>query len=360
MLLGGVAVVVFFPSRAHSQDLRMPLRELPAQSPEEVGIHSDTLQAMLELIRNTPPADLRGIVVIKGGRLVVEEYFHTYWRETIHDVRSAGKSITALLLGIAIDQGLVASEDQRLSDFFPGVRSVGASPDLFGEITLRHLLTMSSGLDADDNDERSPGRTSMWLDREDWVKYAFALPMRSKPGDAWVYTDVGPMLAGAVIEKVTGMQLAEFARQHLFSPLGIREYYWYTGRGGSTGPMGNLYLSTLDFAKLGQLVLREGQWQGRRVVSVRWIRAMRVQHFDIADRSPFAIGYGYMWYQGARVVNGHRYEYQMASGNGGNVLFIVPELDMVVAVTSSAYGQGYGQQRTQNVFEFILRSVTRP
>jgi CubicO group peptidase (beta-lactamase class C family) len=183
--------------------------------------------------------------------------------------------------------------------------------------------------------------------------------MRSKPGETWVYTDVSPLLIGAVVEKVTGMRLAEFAREQLFAPLGIREYYWYTGRGGSTGPMGNLYLSTLDFAKLGQLVLRGGVWQGRRIVSARWTRALCVERFDISALNPFATGYGYMWYQGAKTVNGQTYRYCFASGNGGNVLIVVPELDMVVALTSSAYGQGYGHQRAQNIFEFLLRSIVR-
>lgn len=355
-----IACGVLCPPSAYSQDLRSPLLELPAQSPKDAGLDPDTLQAMLSLVRITPPADFRGLVVIKGGRLVVEEYFHTYWRETIHDVRSAGKSITALLLGIAIDKRLIASEEQRLSEFFPGMRPGGASADAFADITLRHLLTMSSGIDADDADDRSPGQTSRWLNREDWVRYALALPMRSTPGEKWVYTDISPMLIGAVIEKVSGMRLADFAREHLFTPLGIREYYWYTGRGGRTGPMGNLYLSTLDFAKLGQLMLRNGQWQGRQVVSTRWTRALSAQRFDISGTNPFATGYGYMWYQGVRVVNGHKYEYHFASGNGGNVLIVLPELDMVVALTSSAYGQGYGHQRTQNIFESILRSIVRP
>ncbi len=317
----------------------------------------DSLAALTQIIDSTPPADFRGLVVIKDGLLVYEAYFHTFWRETIHDVRSAGKSITSLLLGIAIDKGYVASADQRLVEFFADPDLRPGTADDFDQITLRHLLTMSSGLDANDDDDLSPGRTGRWLTRTDWLDYILSLPMRAAPGSEWVYTDVSPVLIGGIVEQSTGMRLHAFARTHLFDPLGIREVYWYTGPGGQTGAMGNLYLTTLDFAKLGLLMLNEGVWHGQRVVSSDWVRESTRQHTDISGTNPFSTGYGFMWYRGVVEAAGETHDLYFASGNGGNVLFVVPSLELVVATTSSAYGQSYGHTRSHNVFHRVLSSI---
>lgn len=312
---------------------------------------------MLELIRTTPPNDFRGMVVMQDGKVVLEEYFNTYWHDTVHDIRSAGKSVTALLLGIAIDKGLVKSVDQSVRDFFPRSQGQVASEDKFARITIANLLMMSSGLDADDGDENSPGNAEQWMSRDDWAAFAMSLPFRAEPGSKWVYSDVCPMLIGAIIEQQSGMKLADFARRNLFEPLGIREYYWYTGRGGSTGAAGNLYISTFDLAKFGQLVLDGGRWQGKQLISESWIREIQRKRFDISGTNPFASGYGYFWWLGEKKVGEQTYSFTFASGNGGNVLFVVPGERMVVSLTSSGYGQGYGHQRAHNVFGLILKAL---
>jgi CubicO group peptidase (beta-lactamase class C family) len=168
------------------------------------------------------------------------------------------------------------------------------------------------------------------------------------------------MLIGAIIEEASGKKLADFAREHLFSKLGIREFYWYTGPGGRTGPMGNLYLSTLDFARIGQLIINKGVWQGQQVVSSHWIDMLDDVKFDISKSNPFVTGYGYLWYTGLKKVNNKKYNYICASGNGGNLLFVVPSENLVVSLTSSAYGQGYGHQRSHNIFHLILKAITVP
>ena len=165
------------------------------------------------------------------------------------------------------------------------------------------------------------------------------------------------MLIGAIIEETSGKKLSDFAKENLFSPLGIRQYYWYTAPNGSTAPMGNLYLSTLDFAKLGQLVINKGQWQGKRIVSSIWINEMSKKQLDINDA--YANAYGYFWWHATKHVNGKKYECMYASGNGGNLLFVVPSENLVVCLTSSAYGQGYGHQRSRNIFEYVLKSLKK-
>lgn len=326
-------------------------------APPPAALDPAAVKEMLELIRTTPPNDFRGLVVMKDGNIVLEEYFNTYWRDTIHDIRSAGKSVTALLLGIAIDKGLVRSVDQPIRDFLPRPAGLSASEDRYAQITIANLLTMSSGLDADDGDEGSAGNAEKWMPRDDWAQFALTLPFTSKPGAKWVYSDVCPMLIGAIIEKRAGMKLSEFARRNLFEPLGVREWYWYTGRGGSTGAAGNLYISTLDFAKIGQLVLDGGRWQGRQLVSESWIAEMQRKRFDISGTNPFASGYGYFWWLGEKQLDQRTYGFSFASGNGGNVVFVVPAEHLVVSLTSSAYGQGYGHQRAHNIFALILKAL---
>jgi CubicO group peptidase (beta-lactamase class C family) len=335
--------------------LKRPVPGLPATSPATVGMNSDSISRMIELVRTTPPADFRGLVVIKDGKLVVEEYFNTYWRETIHDIRSAGKGVTAILLGIAIDKGLVKSVDQLVLDFFPADRKNSDVQARFKDIRLKHLLTMTSGLDANDDAPNSPGQTQNWLTKEDWVSFAMSLPIVSPPGETYVYTDVCPMLIGAIIEKTSGETLAKFAQDNLFTPLGIRDFYWYTPN-GHTGPMGNLYISTLDFAKIGQLVLQKGHWQGKQIVSATWMNELSIPRLDISE-NPFAKSYGYFWFFTSKQANNREYQCLFASGNGGNLVFVVPSEKLVVSLTSSAYGPGVGHFRSHNIFTFVLKSL---
>lgn len=358
VFLIGLLVCLFSFSQSQPADpLKEPVPALPFATLASVKLSQDTIAKFIQLIKSNPPNDFRGLVVIKDGKLVVEEYFNTYWRETIHDIRSAGKGVTALLLGIAIDKGLVKSPEQSIYDFFPATRFVKPANDEHHDIKIRHLLTMSSGLNANDDDPDSPGGTARWLTKDNWVNLAISLPMIFTPGQKYVYNDVCPMLIGAIIEEASGKKLADFAKENLFTPLGIREFYWYTAPNGSTGPMGNLYLSTLDFAKIGQVVLAKGQWQGKRIVGEAWISEISKKRFDISNFDRFAQGYGYFWFMTTKKVGDRTYECIYASGNGGNLVFIVPSENLVVSLTSGAYGQGYGHFRSHNIFVGVLRAI---
>lgn len=339
----------------HPNPLRPPIPNLPVAELSSVHMRQDTITRLVELIRSTAPRDFRALVVIKDNKLVVEEYFNTYWRESIHDIRSAGKGITALLLGIAIDKGLVKSTEQSIYEFFPEKKFT--VPDAAHKsIKIKHLLNMSSGLYADDDDDNAPGNTANWLLKDNWVNFATSVPMAFTPGEKYVYTDICPMLIGAIIEKTSGKKLSEFAKQNLFEPLGIREFYWYTAPNGSTGPMGNLYLSGVDFAKIGQVVAGNGEYQGKRIVSASWIKEISSINFDISKLSPFSSGYGTFWFKTTKKIGTKSYDCLFASGNGGNLLFVVPSENLVVSLLSSAYGGGH--RRSHNIFESVLRSLS--
>jgi CubicO group peptidase (beta-lactamase class C family) len=196
-----------------AEKLKRPISDLPRIDLASVKMSKDTITKVIQLINSTPPNDFRGMVVIKDNKLVVEEYFNTYWRETIHDIRSAGKGVTSLLLGIAIDKGLIKDVEQSIYDFLPSPKFNQPAKDAHQDIKIKHLLTMSSGLSADDNDENSPGSSLNWLTKDNWVNFAISLPMIFTPGQKYVYNDVCPMLIGAIIEETSGKKLSDFAKE---------------------------------------------------------------------------------------------------------------------------------------------------
>ncbi|HEU4727261.1 MAG TPA: serine hydrolase [Kofleriaceae bacterium] len=329
-------------------------RSAPAPEPAPARSALETVLARWD--RDEHP-DLRAVVVQRGGAILAERYYHGEAPDTLHDVRSAGKSITSLLVGIAVDRGRIAGTTATLAALLPAAQ---ASP--IAGATLDDLLTMRAGLDADDQDAGSPGNEDKLDAAADPVAFAVAAPARPgvRPGERYLYDSLTAYLVGLVVERATGQHLDELAREALFAPLGITRWTWQRDAAGHTKGQGNLALTARDFARLGELVLRGGAYRGRRVVSERWIRDSLRPHVAIADADPYADGYGYLWYSKTHRVAGRDVAVSFASGNGGNKIYVVPSLDLVVAITSSAYGRGYGQRRSQAILLAILDALARP
>ena len=342
-------------SQESTWNLTTPLDDnLSITNPGAVGFSEDSLGSLLELIGDTPPRDFRSLLVIKDGYLVVEEYFNSFMEPNINDIRSAGKSITAMCVGIAMDRGLFALSDP-LSKFFPE-RDFSKNPEAT-KITVKDLLTMSAGLASDDYDDDSPGTEGRMMQTEDYLEFILNLSMDFAPGSKWAYSSAIAFLAGALVEETSGLTLEDFARQHLFAPLRITECYWQKSPQGRTTGMGNLYLQSRDFAKLGLLMLYKGKWEDQQVISSEYCDLVATKSQDISDQDPFAHGYGFMWYLAQTTVQNKQHDYYFASGNGGNKIFVFPELNMVVTTMSSAYGQGYGQRRSHNILEKVLNAL---
>ena len=355
LLLG---LFLFSCSKGQSQpdNVRQPVPDLPFTSLEDSGFNKDSIRNLLRTINNTPPNDFRGLVVIKNNQIVIEEYFNTFWRNSIEDIRSAGKSVTAMLLGIALREGLVQSLEQDVYSFFPKSKYPSVNED-YKKIKLRHLLDMSSGLDADTDRPQTTGHAINWIAKADWKDYLLNVPLTDKPGNNWVYADINPLLISAVIEERSGMSLKDYAREKLFDPLGIQQFYWYTNAAHQTGAAGNLYLSTMDFAKLGVLVVNEGRWKNTQIIDPDYIRTFSDETFNLSANNPYADAYGMLWYKSHRTFAGKKVDYLFASGNGGNHLIVIPGEEMVIALTSSAYGQRYAHQRSYNIMSKILASL---
>lgn len=353
-------LLFFIASKGQSTDPSFSgLQELPSVTAEQVGIEQDSLNWLLDQISNIEIPDFRSLVVIKDGGILVEEYYNTFWSETIHDIRSAGKSITALCMGIAIDKGFVKSENESVYSFFPDIEVPQSLREKNKEITIRDLMIMSSGLDADTDDSSTEGFVGNWIGRDDWVTFILNLSQSYETGSRWVYNDASPTLCSAIIQSTTGMSMAEFAEEYLFGPLGIREYYWYKSRMGITGGAGNLYITGIDFAKLGQLVLQQGKWGNSQVISQEWIHKMTSSHIAVSNNEPEADRYGYFWYLSHKEIDGKRIDYLSASGNGGNKLYVVPSENMTISVQSSSYGTGRGHGQADYILTYLLRCSQR-
>ncbi|MBB6254341.1 serine hydrolase domain-containing protein [Nitrospirillum iridis] len=316
------------------------------------------LAALLDGLRTDPHPDLKGVVVLQHGHRIAEAYYNGDGATTLHDIRSATKSLTGLLMGIAIERGLVAGVDAPLTHLLPGPLPPG-----WERITLRDLLTMRSGLAADDTDPASPGNEDT-LDEAgertgDWATAALAVPVREPPGRTYQYCSLNAFLAGLIIERASGQSLDAFAQQALFAPLGITAHAWRQLPGGHGTGQGNLSITARDAAALGQMVLDRGRApDGRQIVSAQWLADSTAPLHPIADKDPYADSYGYLWYaKDEPAGGGPTVPVHFASGNGGNKIYVVPSLGLVVAITSSAYGKGYGQRRSQDILRGVLGAV---
>ncbi|WP_202839610.1 serine hydrolase domain-containing protein [Luteimonas saliphila] len=299
--------------------------------------------------------DLRGVVVTRHGCIAAERYFNGDGPRTLRDIRSATKSITSTLVGIAIRQGLLTGLDQSIADILPP-----GMPAEQRRIRIGDLLTMRSGLDADDDDPGSKGNEDRLDASPEWIPFAYAVPMKYAPGERYVYSSLDAFLAGSVVEHASGMSLQRFAQEHLFGPLGISDVSWRRGPQGEGVGQGNLGISARDMTKLGNLFLNDGRVGQHQIVDPKWVREAISPVVDISMLDPYADSYGYMWYTKRYERGGRSIVVHFASGNGGNKIYLVPRYGLVVAITSTAYGQGYGQRRSERILLQLLDATDAP
>lgn len=315
----------------------------PIASLERTGLDRPVVQAFVRRLA-TQPVDsyaspyVHGVLVARHGSLVLEEYFHGYGPDQLHDTRSAGKSFAPLLVGAAHAVTAELEPSTRISSLLTRYRPFAGGDPRKEEITLHHLMSMTSGLACDDNDPSSPGSEDrMQAQREDpdWHRYTMDLPMARRPGgEAAVYCTAGINLLGAAIASATGTWLPDFFQRRVAGPLGFRGYHLNLMPTGQAYLGGGVFLYPRDLLKLGQLYLDGGEWAGTRVVPERWVRAStrRQAGFDQGH------GYGYGWHLREMDVGGRSVRLYSAEGNGGQLLMVFPELDLVVLMTGGNYG----------------------
>jgi CubicO group peptidase (beta-lactamase class C family) len=320
-------------------------------SPDSVGMDGAQLCTIAARLEQRATA-VHSVVVVRHRKLVFEQYFpgedqpwgqpegqHEFTATTKHDMRSASKSVTSLLVGIAIDRRLIADVDEPVLKFFPDKAAVKQAG--WDAITLRHLLTMSSGIKWDEaRDWTDPKNDEPHLTFEaDPIGYVLAKPIAAPPDALWTYNGGGTELLGNILERASGKPLEAFAREVLFQPLGITDIEWKAYKNGKIAAAAGLRLRPRDAAKLGQLVLNRGQWNGQQVVSADWIAQSITPRFQAIGFFGSTLFYGYQWWMGRSLAGGKEIKWIGAFGWGGQRLFIVPELDLVMMTTAAQYGQ---------------------
>ncbi len=316
-------------------------------------------------------ANVHAILVARGGKLVFERYFSgpdeinnrrvrnvDFGVDTLHDTKSVSKCVASLVLGIAIDRGLIRSVNEPIFSFFPELSDL-RTPEK-DRIQLLHALTMSMGLEwveatpATGDENNDEARMHM---APDPCRYVLGLAVTAPPGQEFFYNTGALALMSAIIRKATGRPLDEFARENLFEPLGITPVEW-DRRKGNTDAGGGLRLRPRDMAKIGQLVLAGGRWNDRQIVSRDWIETSTAPKFKATDGQ----SYGYLWWLGRSLLNGREIHWIAALGRGGQSIRIVPELDLVVVVTAGYY-QDYSPQAFQvqsGIFRDVLAAISPP
>ena len=275
------------------------------------------------------------MLVIRHGKPVVEQYWNGVNKDTLHDMRSATKSVTSLMVGIAIDKKMVGGVTDLLSTYLDP--AYPNAPALKQGITLEHMLTMRSGLACDDSVESSPGNETKMYMQTDWVKFYLDLPSLTAPNISTRYCTGNPVALGRVLTVASKRTIPDFANAFLFAPLDIKSFVWADFDAHTqTDTGGHLRLRPRDMVKLGQLALQRGKWNDTQLVSSAWIDQSTSKRttFEFPGLSK---GYGYFWWRSNRFVNGKPYEMYYADGNGGQYIFVVPEYDIVAVFTGGNY-----------------------
>ncbi|TBO40432.1 serine hydrolase domain-containing protein [Pedobacter kyonggii] len=302
---------------------------------------------------------INSVVVVKKGKLLLEEYFNASSRANLHDPRSVSKSFTGTLLGMAIHDGYLKSEEQKLGAFYNLAHFEHPSAKK-ENVRLVDLLTMSSAFDGNDEVMESPGNEENMYPTSNYVKFALDLPMEAdkQNGKQWSYFTAGTMLLGDIMDKTIPGGLELYAKKKLFDPLGIDSLEWARTPQGKPFTGGGLRLRALDFAKFGQLYLKKGIWKDQQLVPKSWVdKSFRHLQILPSDRPGF---YGFLFWNKTFKINGKILEAWYSSGNGGNKIYIFKEIDLVVVINASAYGTSFAHQQADQILEkYILPAVLK-
>lgn len=275
-----------------------------------------TAEALVNRISSGDAGIVHSILVWSEGKLVFEEYFHGYTVDDLHRTMSVSKSISSLLVGIALDQEAITSVSVPMNSFFE---------DFPEEANLEHLLTMSLGLGWTDQEAEMIHDTG-----EQFFTSISRKELTGVPGEQFRYVNADVNLLSGILHQATGQYPDQFAEEHLFEPLGISEYDWSYGETGGHRLMdGSLHLRPRDMLKIGVMVLQNGEWNGETIVSSEWITASAEPMLH-ADE---LFDYGYLWWLTSIPQDGCEMKVILASGWGSQFIAVIPEADIVIVTT---------------------------
>jgi CubicO group peptidase (beta-lactamase class C family) len=306
---------------------------LPIGSLSKTGLDAAAIKEMVEKIADETYKNIHSVLIVKDGKLVVEEYFYEYDRNKLHQLRSTTKSVISALVGIAVEKGFIKSVNETVLSFFPEYDVKNLSEDK-KKITIENLLTNQSGLACDDEDKNSPGNEMKMGNSSDWVKFTLDLPMIDRPGNGGRYCSGGVIVLGKIVEKTTRKPLKDFAAEHLFTPLGVSDFKWnFKPDSSSAETFCQIYLTPRAMAKFGLLYLNGGKLGGKQIISDKWVKDSLAKHSVVNETD-----YGYLWWRPWFNVNGKRVDGIAAKGYGGQRIYLRQDLNMIAVITGGNYG----------------------
>jgi len=312
------------------------------------GLDAKLLGEMMQKIVSGRYANVHSILIIKNKKLVFEEYFYEYGRDSLQEMRSASKSVVSALTGIAIHQGILKSVHEKLADLLPGYNFANPSP-LKDRITLQDLLDNQSGVNYDEAWDKSIGNENDMGLSNDWVKYTLDLPMIDTPGQTGRYNSGNPITVGWIIEKHSGMKMYDFAAKNLFGPLGFADFQWdFRPDRSNVDNFCQVKLTPRDMAKFALLFLNNGLWQGKQVVPAEWVKESTAKHSVVEG-----VDYGYLWWLKYLDADGVRYHSFGAQGNWGQKIYVFRDIDLIVITTGGNYN-------TQSPADEIIKTYILP
>ncbi|WP_319410147.1 serine hydrolase [uncultured Desulfosarcina sp.] len=314
-------------------------------TPEEQGMDSGKLFDMIKIIHDSA-LKVDSVTIVRNGYIVLDSYFYPFPENTKHNLYSSSKSVMSILIGIAIEKKIIKDVKQSVLSFFPD-KAIANIDETKKKMTLENLLTMTTGFEC--KDSYLHGRTGLYemMRSSDWAQYVLDLQMLEPPGDVFEYCNGATYLLSVILKKCSGKNSLDFARQYLFSPLGITDAYWDTNSQGIDWGFSNLRLTPHDMAKIGWLFLNHGKWDHNQVVSADWVRDSIQRHIKADTLTEF---YGYQWWVGK--------DYYSAIGSGGQFILVAPEQN-IVAVFTGTIPVGGQIMMVKNLFKsHIIASAT--
>ncbi len=318
---------------------------LPTSTLKEMKIDGNLLGEMVDKIKNGEFGKVNSVLILRKGNLVFEEYFDGFYINDLHVLMSATKSISSILVGIAVDKGLIKSVNQKLLNFYPEYRN--KVDHTWNDVTLQHILTMTSGLDISGNNYEN-----YWTRKDDIIKSTFEQKFKFLPGEKFAYLSPPVDLLAGVLIQTTGESVQKFAEKNLFKPLRITSYKWQNFKKNNYPLMdGSLFLKPRDMAKIGQMILDEGKWNNKQIVSRKWIEESTSPKINVDKITD----YGYLWWRG-KSQSSPGLNAVFANGLGGQHIIIVPGLSLVIVTTGSNFDKSPGFL-LRKIDDYIIKSV---
>jgi CubicO group peptidase (beta-lactamase class C family) len=325
----GFVFLLFFT--ASFTQLQKPWK---VSSPEAQGMNSLTLVNAIKHFKQNN-INIHSLLIIKNDHIVLDVCFYPFQSNYVHDLASVTKSITSLLIGIAIDKKFIKNENEFISQYFP---EYTITNDTLKKVTIKDLLNMSSGLRCSWDDGEK--ELNQMTNSADWVKFMFSLPFNIMPGQKFSYCSGNFYLLAEILQRTTKMTCHDFAKKYLFDPLNFSESYWLENYKSVNQGWGDLHIHPYDLAKIGCLLLNNGKWNDKQIISNEWLNKIKPLYYIHGTES-----YGYGWW-----LDSENPDEIQAMGRGGQRLFILREKKMVIVATGGGFDAG-------DIDDYALESI---